>query len=217
MKILFDLDGTLTDSGEGIMNCAAAALTHYGIHVTDPRELRRFVGPPLRDTFARYGIPAEQLEGAIARFRERYWTTGKYENFPYPGVPEALAALQQEGHRLFIATSKPEHLAIEVLQYFHMDQYFEHICGATADASREKKDQVIAYLLDTIGRDGPMVMVGDTDLDIKGAAAFGIPGIGVAWGYGEVAEMRAAGAVAIAQDAEQLLTLLREMDPQPTR
>lgn len=210
MKILFDLDGTLTDSGVGIMNCAAAAMAPYGVQVAR-QELRRFVGPPLRDSFARNGIPAEHIEAAIAAFRARYWTTGKYENFPYPGIPEALAALQAEGHRLFIATSKPEHLAKDVLHYFNMDQYFERICGASDDASRERKEQVIAYLLDSVGREGPMVMVGDTELDVRGAAAFGIPAIGVAWGYGRVEEMRAAGAVAIAENAEALLALLRKM------
>lgn len=210
MKILFDLDGTLTDSGPGIMRCAALALAQYGLTL-DAAALRRFVGPPLRDSFARCGVPENEIEQAIACFRTHYWTTGKFENAPYPGIPELLAALQTAGHRLFIATSKPEGLAREVLEHFALAHCFERICGASEDASRERKEDVIAYLLELTGREERMVMVGDTSLDILGAAAQGIPAIGVAWGYGDADRMREAGAIAIARDAAELHTLLTRL------
>ena len=115
--LFFDLDGTLTDSGPGIMNCAQLALEAYGIQA--PREaLRAFVGPPLRVSFARFGVPEGELEHAIARFRGRYQTVGKFENFPYPGIPGLLEQLQQEGFPLYVATSKPEVTAKEILSHF---------------------------------------------------------------------------------------------------
>ncbi len=211
MKILFDLDGTLTDSGPGIMRCAAEALLPYGIRL-DEAALRRFVGPPLRDSFARCGVPAEEIETAIARFRARYWESGKFENTPYPGIAALLERLRQAGHRLFITTSKPESLAVEVLAHFDLAHCFERICGASEDASRERKEQVIACLLEQIGAQGPIVMVGDTALDVRGAAAFGIPAIAVAWGYGTPEELRAAKPAAIAHDTAELFALLTAMD-----
>ena len=206
--ILFDLDGTLTDSGEGIINCAQMTLERFGLPVPSREELRFLVGPPLGDSFLKLGIPAERASEAIEIFRSRYVPIGKFENHPYPGIRELLEALKSQGHRLFVATSKPEVTAIEVLEHFDLAQYFDLICGASMDDSRTTKSEVIAFLLEQNRRIDNAIMVGDTAFDVTGAAAHGIPTIGVAWGYGEAADMKKAGAAAIADTPEMLLELL---------
>lgn len=207
-SILFDLDGTLTDSGEGIINCAKMTLERFGLPIPSPDELRTFVGPPLGDSFMKYGVPADRVEEAIAVFRSRYLPIGKFENHPYPGIRELLETLKAQGHKLYVATSKPEVTAVEVLEHFNLASFFDRICGATFDQSRVSKSDVIAFLLEQIGADTHAVMVGDTAFDVTGAAAHGIPTIGVSWGYGKVADMKKAGAAAIADTPEMLLTLL---------
>ena len=208
--IFFDLDGTLTDSGEGIINCATLALNHFGLHVPSREEMRVFVGPPLDQTFIRFGVPADQTSEAIRVFRSRYMTVGKYENFPYPGVREMLATLRQQGHRLFVATSKPEIQAKEIMEHFGLAEFFEQIVGATLDGSRSHKADVISYLLSLTGDVGQTMMVGDTDFDVIGAAAHGIPTIGVSWGYGTAEDMTKAGAVAIAHTMAELIELINQ-------
>ena len=207
-SILFDLDGTLTDSGEGIMNCAVYALAHFGIPAPTEKELRTFVGPPLTETFARFGVPADQLEEAVRIYRQRYLPIGKFENRPYPGIRELLEKLKADGHTLFVATSKPEVTSIEILEHFGLDGYFEKICGASTDFSRNSKEAVIAYLLDSCGARENAVMVGDTAYDVIGAKAHGIPTVGVSWGYGLVEDMEKAGAAAIAHTMDELYDFL---------
>ena len=208
--ILFDLDGTLTDSGEGIINCAIVALEHFHLPIPSREELRVFVGPPLQESFLRFGVPADRVDEAIAVYRSRYIPIGKFENIPYPGIRELLEALKAQGHRLFVATSKPEVTAIEVLEHFDLAKYFDLICGASFDQSRTTKSEVIAFLLEQNGRIDNAVMVGDTEFDVLGAAAHGIPTIGVSWGYGQVEDMQKAGAAAIADTPESLLELLNQ-------
>lgn len=206
--IFFDLDGTLTDSGEGIINCATLALEHFGLPVPSREEMGVFVGPPLDKTFLQFGVPEDKTQEAIKVFRSRYLVTGKFENAPYPGIHELLHTLRQQGHRLFVATSKPETTAVEVLNKFELSEYFECICGATMDGTRIHKADVIAYLLEQIGTVEHILMVGDTEFDVLGAAAHKIPTIGVAWGYGKVSDMERAGAIAIAHSMEELLQLI---------
>ena len=206
--VFFDLDGTLTDSGEGIMNCATLALNHFGLPVPSREEMRVFVGPPLDQTFIKFGVPKDKTDEAIRVFRSRYTTVGKFENFPYPGILEMLQQLKIQGHRVFVATSKPEGLAKEVLAHFRLDCYFEIICGATLDGSRSHKADVIDYLLKQTGDMENIIMVGDTSYDVIGAAEHKIPCIGVSWGYGLVADMEAAGAIAIAHTPQQLLEII---------
>lgn len=208
-SIFFDLDGTLTDSGEGIFNCAELALRHFGLPIPTRQEMRVFVGPPLRETFAKFGVPADGIETALEVYRSRYNTIGLFENTPYPGIRELLDQLKKDGHRLFVATSKPESMAVRILERFDLADYFEIICGATFDKSRDSKSAVIAHLLEQAGDHSHVVMVGDTAYDVIGAKAHGIPTIGVAWGYGKVEDMRAAGAVAIAGDTHELYELLK--------
>lgn len=206
--ILFDLDGTLTDSGEGIMNCAALALEHFHIPVPSREAMRVFVGPPLTSTFRSFGIPEDQVAEAVKIFRSRYVPVGIYENAPYPGIRELLQTLSSQGHKLYVATSKPEEMAITVLRHFDLEQFFTGICGAAMDESRTNKEEVIAYLLEKNGTADNMLMIGDTVFDVLGAASHGIPAIGVSWGYGDPEEMRKAGAVAVAANMEELLNLI---------
>ncbi len=210
--ILFDLDGTLTDSGPGIIGCVVPVLEHFGLEVPCQKDLRTFVGPPLHESFTRHGVPADKTEEALALYRSRYNTIGKFENTPYPGIRELLQTLTEDGHTLYVATSKPEALSVEILEHFDLAKYFRRICGASLDRSRSTKEAVIAYLLEQNGRADNMVMVGDTKFDILGARAHGIPAIGVSWGYGEVDDMKAAGAAAIADTMERLHALLSGAD-----
>ena len=208
--ILFDLDGTLTDSGEGIINCATLALEHFGLPVPDRETMRVFVGPPLTDTFVKFGVPEDKADEAVEVYRSRYTTVGKFENFPYPGIQDMLKKLKAQGHRLLVATSKPESMSIEIMEKFELAHYFDRICGASFDRSRSKKEEVIAYLLEETGHPENLIMVGDTAIDVTGAAVHGIPTIGVSWGYGDVEEMQRAGAIAIADTPQALLELLNQ-------
>lgn len=202
--ILFDLDGTLTDSGEGIINCVIYALEKFGLPIPERESLRYFVGPPLHESFIKQGVPAERAEEAVAVYRERYVPTGMFENTPYPGVRELLENLKAEGHTLYVASSKPEWMCIEILKHFDLAKYFKMICGATMDTSRTNKEAVIEYLIQENGKTDNMVMVGDTKFDVLGAKSHNIPCIGVSWGYGAVSEMQEAGAAAIATTMEEL-------------
>lgn len=208
--ILFDLDGTITDSGEGIINCALLALSHFGLPLPDRKTMRAFVGPPLHETFVKFGVPEEKAEEAVAVYRSRYIPTGMFENYPYPGVEELLKKLKAHGHKLLIATSKPEWMAVDILKHFGLDIYFDSICGASMDTSRTSKDSVIAHLLEQNGTGNNMVMVGDTEFDVLGAAKHNIPCVGVSWGYGSVESMVSAGAIAIANSMDELFHLLMQ-------
>lgn len=209
--VLFDLDGTLTDSGEGIINCARLALEHFGLPIPTSAEMRAFVGPPLHETFPRFGVPADKIDEAIRVYRSRYIPTGMFENTPYPGIKEVLEALKKNGYTLYVATSKPEEMSVTILERFGLAPYFDRIFGASTDTSRSTKDAIIAYLLEQSGAKEDMVMVGDTKYDVLGAKVHGIPTIGVSWGYGNVGEMEQAGAVGIANTMEQLLELIKKV------
>ena len=150
--ILFDLDGTLTDPGLGITNSIMYALKKFGIEENDRASLYRFIGPPLLDSFQRfYGFTEEQSEQATAYYREYFSDRGLYENAVYDGVETMLKTLQEQGKTLILATSKPEVFAVEILRYFKLEQYFTLIAGATMDASRNKKSDVIAYAIEKSG------------------------------------------------------------------
>ena len=207
-SVIFDLDGTLTDSGEGITKCVRLALEHFGIPVKNLDDLRFFVGPPLRDSFVKAGVPEDKVEEAIAVYRSRYTNVGLFENTPYSGIRELLEKLTALGYRLFVATSKPEEMAVRVLKKFDLFRYFERVCGATMDKSRDSKSAVIAYLLAECSNGENAIMVGDTAFDVIGAAEHKIPTIGVSWGYGNAEEMKAAGAVSIANTPDELYFLL---------
>ena len=204
--IFFDLDGTLTDSGEGIINCATLALAHFGLPVPSREEMRVFVGPPLDKTFIEFGVPADRVSEAIQVFRSRYVPVGIFENYPYPGIRELLEQLKEKGIRLFVATSKPEEMAHKVLNHFGLAHHFEMICGATFDGRISEKHEVIAELLRLAGEPDKdeIVMIGDRKYDIEGAHAFGIRAVGVTYGFGTREELETAGADAICESVEGL-------------
>ena len=202
-SIIFDLDGTLTDSGPGIMRSVKYALDQLGIRLEDASKLRACVGPPLGVSFPGLNVPRDKVEEAITHFRERYIRIGVDENQPYPGIHGTLAALKESGYPLYVATSKPEQMALHVLKRFHMTEYFQAICGATMSHERETKHDVLAYLLDHHQLKDP-VMVGDTIYDIDGAASFSIPCLGVSWGYGNIQDMLDHGAMAVVDTMEEL-------------
>ena len=206
--ILFDLDGTLTDSGEGIINCVIYALERFGLPVPHRDSLRYFVGPPLHESFIRQGVPAERAEEAVAVYRERYVPIGMYENTPYPGILEMLETLKNAGYTLYVASSKPEWMCVRILEHFDLAHYFAQICGATMDTSRTNKEAVIEYLIRENGKADNMIMVGDTKFDVIGSNFHGIPCVGVSWGYGTVEDMQTAGAIRIVYSTEELLNFL---------
>ncbi len=205
--LFFDLDGTLLNTGPGIMRCAAHALQKSGIAVEDTDSLRIFVGPPLSQSFPRFGIKAEDVAQAIRDFRELYHTEGKYECLPYDGTDTALQQLKEAGYRLYVATSKPEPLAQELLKRFGLDHYFEIIAGATYDRSRENKADVLRYLLEQTDCQKPL-MIGDTVFDVKGAAEAGLPCLAAGWGFGSEEEMKEPGALAVSENPSEMCSWL---------
>ena len=207
-EILFDLDGTISDSADGIIHCSAQTLEYFGITPPPWEVMRSFIGPPAPVNFRRMGIPEEQIDEAVRIYRGFYRSTGIFENYMYPGIAELFQKLKQSGKELYVATSKPEHLTIPILERFGIAGYFTHICGAASDTERNTKEAVIEYLIQISGGLTDAVMVGDTVFDVKGAAHFGIPTVGVSWGYGDTETLKHAGAVAIVNNTEELYTFL---------
>ena len=209
--ILFDLDGTLTDPGEGITNSVAYALKKYDIEVSDRSELYKFIGPPLKDSFMRYySFNEEKAEQAIAYYREYFRDIGIFENRVYEGVEDMLKALCDEGKKLVLATSKPEEFAVRILEHFDLKKYFDVVAGASMDSSRSKKGDVIAYavsLCESFSKD-TAIMIGDREHDIIGAKENGLKSIGVLYGYGDEVELKTAGADYIVSSPQDILKLL---------
>ncbi len=214
--LLFDLDGTLTDPGEGITNSVAYALNKFGIVVEDRRELYPYIGPPLTDSFMRcHGLTPAQAVQALAYYREYFSVNGMFENIPYDGIAELLKTLQGRGYTLLIATSKPEEFTVQILQHFSLDRYFSFVAGNTLDESRPTKASVIAYLRERfpdICADNA-VMIGDRKYDVEGATQNGLPSIGVLYGYGSREELETAGASAITENLEELLASIEKLLP----
>lgn len=207
--ILFDLDGTLTDSAEGVIRSCQYMQEKMGFPVWKTENLRFIVGPPLIKTFTEdFGMTLEQAEQALLCFRERYATIGLFENSVYPGIREMLEDLQQKGKRMAVATSKKEELAFRILEHFHIAQYFEVIGGDKREVGRDNKAKVIDYVLETMhAAKDDVIMVGDRKFDIEGAHAIGIPCIAVAFGYGDREEFEAYHADYIAATAQDVADL----------
>ena len=203
--ILFDLDGTLTDSGLGITKAVQYALGQMGYEVPPRESLFTFVGPPLHKSFQKYcGIDEAGAVEAVRQFRVYYNEMGGIlENEVYAGIPEMLDALKKAGKRLVIATSKPQAPAERVMRHFGLDVYVPEIVGG-ADDTRNTKGKVIAWALQELGIDPTTaIMVGDREHDIQGAAENGIGAIGITWGYGDRAELENAGAKAVFDTPEE--------------
>ncbi len=205
--ILFDLDGTLTESGPGIISSVRYALEKMGGPVLDDDALGRFIGPPLLDSFRDFcGFDPAEVTVAIAAYREYYATDGQYENAVYDGIPELLASLRAAGRTLAVATSKAEVFAESILDHFALTEHFATIVGSELDGRRTAKADIITEALARLGRPtAGTVMIGDRSHDVRGAATVGVGSIGVLWGYGDDAELTAAGADALAASPAELL------------
>ncbi len=197
--VLFDLDGTLTDSGLGITRAVQYALGQMGYEVPPRESLFKFIGPPLHRSFeVFYGMTPAAAQEAVRQFRVYYNETGILENLVYEGVPELLSALKAGGKRLVLATSKPEAAAIRVMHHFGLDAFVPEIAGGMDDDSRNTKGKVIAYALRTFGIDpATALMVGDREHDVQGALENHIPCMGITWGYGDRPELTQAGAAVV--------------------
>jgi phosphoglycolate phosphatase len=209
--VLFDLDGTLTDPFEGIARSIRYALKRLGRPPLSDDVLRTWIGPSLRGSFASV-FDGDQIlvERGMALYRERYGPTGIYENHIFEGIPALLSDLVVAGSRVCLATSKPQIFAQRILEHFGIAGHFTIIGGASLDTSRESKADVIAYVLGELpaaARPGA-IMVGDREHDVIGARQHELPTIGVTYGYGNRAELAAAGAAAIADDVAALRDLL---------
>lgn len=209
--ILFDLDGTLTDSAPGITRSTAYALRQFGIEA-EPESLLGFIGPPLDESFRHfYGFDEAQAREAIRQYRVYYTDRGWAENAVYGGIEPLLRALRARGKTLLVATSKPEVFAVKILKHFRLDGYFDAICGAPLAPSEQeggRKVDVIRKALASGAVRGSAVMVGDRRHDVEGAHEAGLPAVGVLYGYGDRQELETAGAEYIAESVAALLDIL---------
>jgi len=206
--IFFDLDGTLTDPALGITNSFKHAIAKFGLEIPSYETLCSFIGPPLPDTFKNhFGFDEEKAQLGVKYYREKYADTGLFENDVYTGIPELCKKLKDLGKHLTVATSKPEHFAIQIMEHFDLAKYFDFICGSNMDESRSEKAQVIEYAIkcNNIQDKSKILMIGDRKHDIIGAKKNEIKSCGVLFGYGDREEHETAGADYIAETVEDIL------------
>lgn len=212
VNVLFDLDGTLTDPGEGFVACVAYALEKLGCRPHAEGEIRRHVGPPLEETLARLLESQAQIPAAVAFYRERYATTGYLENAVYPGIEHALQELHSRGMRLFVATSKPAVYAERIVEHFGLARYFRAVYGSELDGTRSNKTQLLSHLLAREQlRPESTFMLGDRAQDMLAAAANNVHPVGALWGYGSREELAQAGAAAFCEQARDLPPFLTRL------
>jgi len=205
--VLFDLDGTLTQSEEGIMNCVAYAAEKMGFPVPDESVRRKFIGPPLLHSFEKLmGMTPEESQRATDAYRERYTTVGLFENRVYAGIPALLKALKSRGVYLAVATAKPLEPSLRILEHFRLAQYFDAIVGPDMSVKHAEKDELIRKARGDFK--GKCAMVGDRCFDVEGANRVGVDSVGVGYGYGDEAELRQAGCTHYAATVEDLYALL---------
>ena len=205
--LFFDLDGTLTDPAPGITNSFKYALKYFGREIPSYETLCTFIGPPLQDTFKNLlNFEDDKIPEAIKKYREYFAEKGLFENSVYPGIPELLSTLKQNGKKLVVATSKPEDFSIRIIEHFGLSQYFENVCGSLKDQTRTKKDEVIEFAIERnqISDKSKILMIGDRKHDILGAKKVGLKSCGVLFGYGSREELETAGADFIAEDVSRL-------------
>ena len=209
-NIIFDLDGTLTDSAPGIKKSALYALKKYNIVPTED-ELTQMIGPPLKKSFQNiFGFSAEKTEEVIAHYREYFRDKGIFDNSLYPGVKEMIESLANEGRQLFVATTKATVFAKQVLEYFKIADYFSQVVGSNLDGSHSAKAEIIETIFSlTCGLlKEETVMIGDRKYDITGAKAHQLDSIAVLYGYGTLEELEAAKPTVIVGSLQELNTLL---------
>lgn len=205
--ILFDLDGTLIDSSEGITKSTQYALAHYGIIENDLSKFYKFIGPPLVASFKKYyDFSEEQAVEAVAVYRERYNKIGLFECSLYPGVRECIEKLKAQGYLIGMASSKPEVSCRRILEHFGILELFDDVVGATFDGRIDTKEEVLNEVMcrwSDVPKD-EMCLIGDTMFDVESANQVGIRTVAVTFGFGNVQEMVEAGAVAVCDDMEKL-------------
>lgn len=219
--ILFDMDGTLLDSAPGVTASAAQALAAVGAPIPAMDTLRRFVGPPMIESFRTVSqLDEETAQKALQHYRKAYAAHGAEQSSPYDGIKDLLEHLHMAGIPMAVATSKVEDQAVRLARRFGIESHFINVCGASDSDGRANKAEVIAELLLRLQREGVDIsrpaMVGDRSYDVAGAAKHGIPTIFALWGYGEAEEASQAAAVA-ASPAALLPLLLRHDQPSAAR
>ncbi|MDX8367066.1 HAD family hydrolase [Cytobacillus sp. IB215665] len=205
--ILFDLDGTLSDPKIGITKSVQYALKNMDIDEDDLDKLECFIGPPLQVSFADYyQFDEEKIERAIELFRERFKDKGMFENVLYPNIPRLLSQLKEQNYKLVVATSKPTVFAEKILNYFHIEQFFDLVVGSNLDGSRASKTEIIQHVLDEYNETelNNFIMIGDRKHDIIGANNTGIDSIGVTYGYGSFEELSNVKPTYIANNVEKI-------------
>ena len=211
-QLFFDLDGTLTDPAPGIVACMLYALRKLGHSSPPAGDMRRFIGPPLRESFGEIlGSDDPQLqEEAVRLYRERFSTIGLFENAVYPGIPRALELLSEDGFELRVVTSKPTVYSDQIIDHFGLRGFFPRVYGSELSGERSSKAELLAYALaaEALEPSGAC-MIGDRSHDIVGAKVHGIAAVGVLWGYGARAELESAGAECIVPAVEDLVAALR--------
>lgn len=210
---VFDLDGTITDSCQGIINAIRYALERWNIQEPPEDVLRSFIGPPLQQQFQRvFHLSEEDGAAIVSTYRVYYGEKGIFENQVYEGVPQMLERLKTEGVKMLMATSKPEKYARQIAQHFGFDKYFDYIGGACMDGTRTVKHEVIEYVLEICGIPEAdrknTVMIGDRHHDIEGAKQSGLHSLGVLYGYGSREELEKAGAEEIAETPGEVAKLV---------
>lgn len=212
MHLLLDLDGTLTDPARGIVGCIRHALDALAIEVQPGERLERFIGPPLRETFRELcGVErdAAYIERAVDLYRERFSTTGLYENEVYDGIPQCLARLRERTDTMHLATSKPAVYARRIVAHFELGDFLDGIYGSELDGRLGDKAELIAHILEREHFDpAATTMVGDRRHDVIGARANRVRSIGVLWGYGSREELQAAGADMLCPEPAELPRLV---------
>ncbi|HJC90846.1 MAG TPA: HAD-IA family hydrolase [Candidatus Mediterraneibacter excrementigallinarum] len=214
-NILFDMDGTLIDSQNGIMESIIHTLKILEINEADMDKLRSFIGPPLKKAFVdAYNMSENDADNAVEIFREYYKEKGIYNVELYTGIESMLNTLKESGYHLFIATSKPTDFTEKIVSYLNIDQYFRGIAGSNLDNTRSKKSEVIQYLLDTYQMDNKdeILMIGDKSQDIRGACQCGISAVAVSYGYGTENELLQSKPLYIADSPEDLTLYIRKTE-----
>lgn len=213
-NILFDLDGTISNSKEGITKCVQYALQSFDIYEENLSKLESFIGPPLVDSFMKYyNFSETKAKEATKKYRQRYSEIGVHEAEIYPNVEECLIELKNRNFFIGLASSKPEDFCKTVLEDFNIIQYFDDIVGATLDGKISSKKDVLEEVFSRNNnlKKEDSLLIGDTVYDILGAKYIGIPCIGVSYGFGKVEEMKKAGATTIIDDIPELVDLLKSL------
>ena len=212
--VLLDLDGTIIDSGPGIMRCINHTLRYYGMDEAPVEVLRKCVGPPLSDTFKnRFGFPDDRIMEAIKVYRAEYAAGGIFECELYPGVEECIKRLYDSGYKVALTSSKHDVACRRIVEHFDIEKYFYDVVGSTGDTSRETKTEVLEAFFDmhTDRKKENSILVGDTTYDAEGAKNAGIRFLAVSYGYGTMESLRQTDAIEIVKSADEIFEAIQKL------